>query len=220
MTRPTEARSPADLAPIASAPAGASGLETGGVLARATANPRARRAAAFGCVALVATGGWGWGAFEHFVRVPAAQETQRIAYTLDLVDRFYEMPAHDAYMRLSDDLKPWWSTIEPIQREIAAAKDDETRNALIAKRDASLDAFIREKGLAPRIDLLVQSFDQFTRCLGLKICDENILRGAISIDVKRIYRTFRPYILKRREGTLVEDKEFGRDLEDLFFRFG
>ena len=177
------------------------------------------RAIGFGMAILVGLGGWAWGAYEHFVRVPAAHDTQRIGTTLDLVDRFYETPAHDAYMQLSDDLKPWWDEIEPIQREIMGAKADDQRDALIARRDASLIAFLDGHALRPRVDLLIQSFDQFTRCLAVGVCDEAILRGAISIDVKRIYRTFRPYILKRREGTTAGDKDFGRDLEDLFFRF-
>ena len=172
-----------------------------------------------GVVAAVALGGWGWGAWEHFVAVPRVHDVARITYTLDLVDRFDDTEAHRAYVELASDMKPWWDSIEDLQRRIQAASDDDSRDVLIAQRDASLLAFINDNGLAARVDLLVGSFDEFTRCLNAKVCDQDVLDKAIGIDVRRIYRTYRPYILSRRNDGKPEDRDYGRDLEDLFFRF-
>jgi len=168
-------------------------------------------------IVVVAAGGWAWGAWEHFVVAPRTQDIARITYTLDLVDRFDDTEAHKAYVQLAADMKPWWDQIEDLQRRIQTANADDAREALIAERDASLLAFVRDRGLAPKIDLLVHSFDEFIRCLDTRVCDQEVLDKAIGIDVKRIYRTFRPYILMKRAagGT---DAGYGRELEDLFFR--
>lgn len=170
-------------------------------------------------IAAVAAAGWGWGAWEHFVVNPRAQDIARITYTLDLVDRFDDAEAHKAYVQLASDMKPWWDSIEDLQRRIQAAPGDDIRDQLIAERDASLLVFVRDHDLEPRIDLLIGSFDEFTRCLNAKVCDQDVLDKAIGIDVRRIYRTYRPYILAKRTSGRPADHDFGRDLEDLFFRF-
>ena len=179
---------------------------------------RGGRGIRFGVIATVALGGWAWGAWEHFVASPRTHDVARITYTLDLIDRFDDTEAHRAYVQLASDMKPWWDRIDDLQRRIQAAATDEAREALIAERDASLIAFIKERDLAPKIDLLVHAFDEFVRCLDTAICDRDVLDKAIGIDVKRLYRTFRPYILTRRAGAGT-DATYGKDLEDLFFRF-
>jgi hypothetical protein len=171
-----------------------------------------------GAVALVAAGGWVWGAWEHFVAAPRTRDVARITYTLDLIDRFDDTEGHKAYIQLATDMKPWWDQIEDLQRRIQAASGDEAREVLIAERDVSLLTFIKERDLAPRIDLLMHAFDEFGRCLDTAVCDQEVLDKAIGIDVKRLYRTFRPYILMRRANG-GGDATYGKDLEDLFFRF-
>lgn len=170
---------------------------------------------------LFAFAGWGWAAWERWVELPSAANAQRVATALDLVDRFSDSEAQRAYVRLSDDLKPWWDQIQEQQRQIVAATDDARREALIARRDEMLVAFVRDKGLGPSIDLLVDAFDPFDRCLTVEACDEDVLRKSIAIDVKRIYRTFRPYIQARRDAPAPgeRDRDFGKGLENLFFRF-
>lgn len=168
-------------------------------------------------VALVGAVGWGFAAWEHFVAVPAAANTARVAFALDLVDRFDDTPAHKAYVELAADMKPWWSAIDALQHRLQAATSDEDRDRLIAERDASLVAFIQDRKIAEKIDLLIGSFDTFTRCLAAAVCDGDIVERSISIDVKRIWRTFRPWVQHRRE--VDGDRGYGRDLEDLYFRF-
>ena len=170
-----------------------------------------------GAIAAVALGGWGWAAWEHFVAAPRIRDVARVTYTLGLIDRFDDTAAHKAYVQLASDMKPWWDQIEDLQRRIQAAPGDEVREALIAERDASLVGFIKDRDLAPRIDLLIGAFDEFVRCLDTATCDQEVLDKAIGIDVKRIYRTFRPYILMRRAAGGA-DATYGKDLEDLFFR--
>ena len=170
-----------------------------------------------GAIALFALGGWAWGAWEHFVESPRTHDVARITYTLDLIDRFDDTEAHRTYVQLASDMKPWWDRIDDLQRRIQAAANDEARELLIAERDASLLAFITERDLAPKIDLLIGAFDEFVRCLDTGICDQEVLDKAIGIDVKRIYRTFRPYILMRRNAGGA-DATYGKELEDLFFR--
>lgn len=168
-------------------------------------------------VALVGAVGWGFAAWEHFVAVPAAANTARVAFALDLVDRFDDTPAHKAYVELAADMKPWWSAIDALQHRLQAATSDEERDRLIAERDASLVAFIQDKKIAEKVDLLIGSFDTFTRCLAAAVCDGDIVERSISIDVKRIWRTFRPWVQHRRE--VDGDRGYGRDLEELYFRF-
>ncbi|MDK9697538.1 MAG: hypothetical protein OEL76_14225 [Siculibacillus sp.] len=168
-------------------------------------------------IVAVSLGGWTWGAWEHFVAAPLTRDVVRITYTLDLIDRFDDTEGHRAYVQLASDMKPWWDQIEDLQRRIQAAPGDDAREALIAERDASLVAFIRDKGLAPRIDLLIGAFDDFVRCLDTSVCDQDVIDKAIGIDVKRIYRTFRPYLLARRAAG-GEAANYGKNLEDLFFR--
>lgn len=177
-----------------------------------------RTAARVGAIAVFALAGWGWGAWEHFVVAPHVKDLARVTYTLDLVDRFDDTEAHRAYIQLALDMKPWWDQIEDLQRRIQSTTADDAREALIAERDASLLAFIREHQLAPRIDVLVRSFDEFIRCLDTRVCDLDVLDKALGIDVKRIYRTFRPYILARRAQGGA-DATYGKELEELFFRF-
>ncbi|TBW34508.1 hypothetical protein EYW49_18145 [Siculibacillus lacustris] len=169
-------------------------------------------------VVVVALGGWAWGAWQHFVVLPRSADIARIGTALDLVDRFVDTPAHVAYVQLADDMKPWWDQIDDLQRRIQAEGDDGVRDGLIAERDASLVAFVREHRLGDKIDLLIGSFDEFTRCLDTARCDEDTIARAISIDVKRIYRTYRPYILHRRGDGRPEDRDYGHHLEDLYFR--
>lgn len=166
----------------------------------------------------VALAGWGWGAWEHFVATPRIQDVARVTYSLALVDRFDDTEAHRVYVRLASDMKPWWDEIDDLQRRIQGATSDEAREALIAERDVSLLAFIRSRDLPPKIDVLIHSFDEFLRCLDTQVCDQDVLDKAIGIDVRRIYRTFRPYILSRRNGG-GEDATYGKELEELFFRF-
>jgi hypothetical protein len=116
-------------------------------------------------------------------------------------------------------MKPWWDEIEDMQRQIAATTDDDARAKLIATRDETLLTFIRDHDLAARIDMLIASFNSFKRCLDVDACDDDALRKSISIDVKRIYRTFRPYIESLRASGKPGSGDFGRDLEDLFFEF-
>ncbi|MDR3493712.1 MAG: hypothetical protein P4L82_03830 [Ancalomicrobiaceae bacterium] len=163
--------------------------------------------------------GWATAGYLYFVSLPDAASMQKVAYALDLVDRFGDSPAHQAYMRLGDEMKPWWDGIDELQRQIAATGGEDARATLIAKRDATLLKFIHDQHLDGDIDLLVASFDQFERCLQVGACDEDTLRRSISVDIKRIYRTFRPYIQSVRESGKPGDEDFGRDLEDLFFRF-
>ncbi len=170
-----------------------------------------------GAIVLMAVGGWAWGAWEHFVAAPRIRDVARVTYTLDLIDRFDDTEAHKVYVQLATDMKPWWDQIEDLQRRIQATPGDEAREALITERDASLLTFIKDRDLAPRIDLLILAFDEFVRCLDTAVCDQEVLDKAIGIDVKRIYRTFRPYILMRRSNGGA-DATYGKDLEDLFFR--
>jgi len=176
----------------------------------------ARRWMATAC--FVAATGWAAAGYELLVAVPHAANTARVAYALDLVDRFDDLPAHKAYVELASDMKPWWDAIEDLQHRIQTAADDATRDTLIGERDASLIAFVDGHGLASKVDLLIGSFDAFTRCLVAAVCDEGIVERSISIDVKRIWRTFRPWVMHRRT-TPPEDRTYGRDLEDLYFRF-
>jgi len=188
--------------------------------APATGRPwRDRPWGRIGAVAIFAVGGWALAGWQYFVALPQAANTARVAYALDLVDRFDDTPAHLAYVQLAADMKPWWDSIEDLQRRIQAAESDDARDALIAERDASLIGFVQEHRLADKVDLLIASFDTFTRCIAAEACDGEIVQKAISIDVKRIYRTFRPYILNRRGDGKAEDKDFGRPLEELYFRF-
>ena len=166
---------------------------------------------------LLALSGWSWAAWEHFVVLPRAMSTAKISYALQLVDQFDDTNAHRAYVQLSSDLKPWWDEIEPLQRRIQAAKDDDTRDGLIAERDASLIVFLRDHRLTDKVDLLVSSYDVFTRCLAAAACDDETIQRAIAVDVKRIWRTFRPWILEKRASGKAEDKDFGRPLEELYF---
>lgn len=167
----------------------------------------------------VAALGWCTAAYLYFVAMPDAIDAHKVAYTLELVERFGDSPAHQVYMKLSDDMKPWWDSIEETQRQIAATTDESAREKLIAKRDETLIAYIRTHYLANQIDLLINSFSRFNRCLALNACDQDTLKKAISIDVKRIYRTFRPYIESVRASGRAGTDDFGRDLEDLYFRF-
>jgi hypothetical protein len=167
---------------------------------------------------LFGIGGWSWGAYERFIEVPAAAALQKVSTTLDLVDRFSDSEAQRAYTRLSDELKAWFDTIEEQQRAIVAAENDAAREPLIAKRDLSLLQFIENRNLAGDIDTLLDGFDGFERCLAANACDEGVLRKSISIDVKRVYRTFKPFILSRRE-KVPDDKDLGKSLEALYFRF-
>lgn len=169
--------------------------------------------------ALVALGGWAVAAWEHLVVLPRAMNTAKVAYALQLVDQYDDTPAHLAYVQLSSDLKPWWDEIEPLQRRLQEAKDDDARDGLIAERDASLIVFLRDHGLSAKVDLLVASYDVFSRCLAAAACDDETIQRSIAIDVKRIWRTFRPWILEKRASGKAEDKDFGRPLEDLYFRF-
>ncbi|MEJ1157881.1 DUF4760 domain-containing protein [Prosthecomicrobium sp. N25] len=180
-----------------------------------------RRPAAVLGLTLFATAGWGWAAYERFVEVPHAAARQRVATSLDLLDKWADGEAQRAYVKLSEELKPWWTMIQDQQRRIMAARSDQERDALIASRDDLLLAFIREHDLAASVELLVDAFDQFDRCITLDACDEEIIRKSIAIDVKRIYRTFKPFIQARRDtdNTGERDKDFGKGLEDLFFRF-
>jgi len=171
----------------------------------------------FGLTLAAAIGGWGTAGYVYFVAMPEVAGAHKVAYALDLVDRFGESPAHQIYMQLGDDMKPWWDQIDETQRQIAAATDDAAREKLIAARDETLIGFIRGHGLSHQIDQLISAFGTFNRCLAIAACDEDALRKSISIDVKRIYRTFRPYIEQIRTEPGRDD--FGRDLEDLFFRF-
>ena len=173
----------------------------------------------FGVAIFAAISGWGAAGYLYFVALPTAASAHKIADTLDLVDRFEESPAHDVYMQLGDDMKPWWDQIDDMQRHIAATADDGAREKLIAQRDDTLITFIHAHLLSSRIDMLIGSFNQFNRCLAIGACDEDALRKSISIDVKRIYRTFRPYIESVRASNQAGKDDFGRDLEDLFFRF-
>jgi hypothetical protein len=172
-------------------------------------------------LALFAGGGWAWAAWERFIEVPSAVAGQRITTALEMVDKFSDSDAQRAYLTLSEELKPWWEQIQEQQRKIMAADQDAEREALIARRDELLLDFIRKHDLGTQIELLIDSFDQFDRCLATEACDEDILRKAISIDVKRIYRTFKPFIQSRREAPKAEDRDrdFGKGLESLFFRF-
>ena len=170
-------------------------------------------------LAAVAAAGWGVAAWQYVVVLPRAASTARVSYALELVDQFDDTPAHLAYVQLSSDMKPWWDQIEDLQRKIQSAGDDETRDRLIAERDASLVGFVRDRGLAGKVDLLVASFDTFTRCIAAEACDADIVQKAMAIDVKRIWRTFRPWILDKRGNGRAEDKDFGRPLEELYFRF-
>jgi hypothetical protein len=167
----------------------------------------------------VAAVGWCTAAYLYFVAMPDAIDAHKVAYTLELVERFGDSPAHQVYMKLSDDMKPWWDSIEETQRQIAATTDESAREKLIAKRDETLIVYIRTHYLANQIDLLINSFSRFNRCLALNACDQDTLKKAISIDVKRIYRTFRPYIESVRGSGRAGTDDFGRDLEDLYFRF-
>ncbi len=166
-----------------------------------------------------AAAGWGLAAWQTFVALPRTAVTARVAYALQLVDQFDDTPAHLAYVQLSADMKPWWDAIEEVQRKIQATADDDTRDRLIAERDASLVAFVRDRGLTTKVDLLIASFDVFTRCIAAAACDADTVQKAIAIDVKRIWRTFRPWILERRGSGRAEDRDFGRPLEELYFRF-
>lgn len=180
---------------------------------------RLGRPAVLAAAAVVALGGWAWGAWEHFVAVPQASETARIAHALQLVDRFDETAGYRAYVELANDMKPWWTAIEETQRRIQAAANDEERDRLIGERDASLIAFVEKQGLTAKVTAVVGSFDTFARCLAATACDEGVVERAIAVDVKRIWRTFRPWILDRRARAGDGDPALGRELEGLYFRF-
>ncbi|NLH80160.1 MAG: hypothetical protein GX458_04845, partial [Phyllobacteriaceae bacterium] len=49
---------------------------------------------------VVAVTGWTAAGYERLVAVPHAADTARVAYALDLVDRFDDTPAHKAYVEL------------------------------------------------------------------------------------------------------------------------
>ena len=166
---------------------------------------------------VAAVGGWAAAGYLYFIAMPALVNTHKVAYTLDLIDHFEDSPAHQVYMQLGDDLKPWWDQIEELQRKIASATDDDARAKLISDRDETLIAYLNQRSLTSQTDLLINAFSPFKRCLDVDACDDDVLRKSISIDVKRIYRTFRPYIEAVRSQPGKES--FGRDLEDLFFRF-
>jgi hypothetical protein len=170
-----------------------------------------------GATVIAALAGWGAAGYLWFVAIPEVATTHKVAYTLELVDHFGDSPAHDVYMQLGDDMKPWWDQIDALQRQIAATTDDDAREKLIATRDQTLIAFIHEHYLSNRIDMLINAFSPFKRCLDIDACDDDALRKSIAIDVKRIYRTFRPYIEAVRAQPRKDD--FGRDLEALFLRF-
>ena len=180
--------------------------------------PRALGRAGVAALVALAAGGWGLAGWQHFVALPRAESTARVAYALDLVDRFDDLPAHRAYVELAADMKPWWTAIEDLQHRIQTATGDDQRDQLIAERDASLVGFVETQKLSGKLELLVASFDMFTRCLTAQVCDEATLERAISIDVKRIWRTFRPWILHRREAGEAS-RGFGRELEMLYLRF-
>jgi hypothetical protein len=177
------------------------------------------RAMLAGLILVFALSGWAAAAYVYLVRLPEAANAQKVAYALDLVDRFGDSPPHQAYMRLGEELKPWWTEIEDLQRQIANAPNDDARAPLINHRDQMLMEFIAQHKLSTDIDLLISSFDQFQRCLQIAACDEDALRKSIAVDVKRIYRTFRPYIQSVRDSGRPGAEDYGRDLEDLFFRF-
>ena len=172
-------------------------------------------------IGVFALAGWGVAIWERFVELPQASNAQRVSVALDMVDRFSDGDAQRAYVKLSDDLKPWWDMIQDQQRKIMAATVESEREALIASRDELLLAFIRDHNLAAPIDQLVDSFEPFDRCLTVHACDEDVIRRSIAIDVKRLYRTFKPYIQAKRDAPKPEerDKDFGKGLESLFFRF-
>lgn len=177
------------------------------------------RPAVFAGLLAFAVSGWGWGAYERFVLLPGANAGQKISTALELIERFSDSDAQRAYVKLSDDLKPWWAMIQDQQRAIMAAKSDGERETLITRRDELLLAFVKDHGLGPAIDQLVDAFDPFDRCLAVDACDEDTIRKSISIDVKRLYRTFKPYIQAKRETITPADRDFGKGLENLFFRF-
>jgi hypothetical protein len=167
-------------------------------------------------LALLAALGWGLAGYVSFIELPKARIHTRTAMTLEMVDRFYDSPEEKAYERLGDALKPWFAAIEDTQRRIMAARSDDEKLPLIQKRDQMLVEFIREHGLSGDVDQIVASFDQFTRCISADLCDADVLRGTIGLDVRRLYRTFKPWIQSRRE---AGEGDYGRPLEDLFFRF-
>lgn len=170
---------------------------------------------------LIGALGWCWGAYERFVQLPGVNAGQRISTSLQLIDKFAESEAQRSYVKLSEDLKPWWTMIQEEQRRIMAATSDTERETLIARRDELLIAYVRDHELGPSIDLLVDAFDPFERCLTVGACDDETIRKSISIDVKRLYRTFKPYIMAKREAPNLDarDRDFGKGLENLFFRF-
>ena len=175
--------------------------------------------AAFAAVLAFGSLGWGVAAYVQFVELPRVANSHRVAYTLDLVDRFGDSAAHQAYMRLGESMKPWWEQIDELQRQIANTSQEEARATLIAHRDEMLLAFIREHKLEADIDLLVGSFDIFARCIAIEACDEDALRKSVGVDIKRIYRTFRPYMQSVRDSGRPGADDFGHDLEDLYGRF-
>lgn len=166
----------------------------------------------------VAVAGWAAFAFDQAHDAGVASERRRIAYTEDMLDNFAESQANEAYRALSAALKPWWDAIRPLQGRILAAASEEEKSRLIAERDASLVAFVRANRLDGQIAALLGYFERFNRCLQTELCDADILRRSIEIDVKLIYRTFRPWILAVREADPRAD-QFGRDLEALYLRF-
>jgi hypothetical protein len=176
----------------------------------------ARRSGWVTGLAALAVVGWGLAGYVYFVELPKARIHTRTAMTLEMVDRFYDSPAEKAYERLGEALKPWFAAIEDMQRKIMAARSDDEKLPLIQKRDQMLIEFIREHGLSGDVDQIVASFDQFTRCISADLCDSDVLRGTIGPDVRRLYRTFKPWIQSRRDGG---EGDYGRPLEDLFFRF-
>ncbi len=165
---------------------------------------------------LVALTGWGVYTFDKLFGADVAAERQQIAYTEDLLSTFQVSPGYRAYTDLSSALKPWWDAIRPLQSSIMETGDDARKAELIAERDQSLIAFLRSRELNGPADALIRSFERFSRCLDTDLCHRDLLRRSIEIDVKLIYRTFRPYIRAVRERGGV-DRSFGRGLETLYY---
>ena len=165
---------------------------------------------------LIALTGWGTYAFDTLFGADVATERQQIAYTEDVLSTFQLSPGYRAYTDLATALKPWWDEIRPIQTSILETGDDARKAELIAARDQSLITFLKARDLTAPADSLIRSFARFSRCLDTDLCHRDLLRRSIEIDVKLIYRTFRPYIRAVRERGGVE-RSFGRGLETLYY---
>lgn len=165
---------------------------------------------------LIALGGWGTYAFDKLFSADVATERQQISYTEDVLSTFQISPGYRAYSDLATALKPWWDEIRPLQTSIMETGDDARKAELIAERDQSLITFLKTRELTAPADSLIRSFERFSRCLDTDLCHRDLLRRSIEIDVKLIYRTFRPYIRAVRERGGVE-RSFGRGLETLYY---